>query len=335
MKKKYLVTGCAGFIGFHVVKKLLSNKNLVVIGIDSLNQYYDPKLKLKRLKELKNISTKKNFKFYKINLINRNKLKLLFKKFNFDKVIHLAAQPGVRYSLKNPNAYIQNNIVAFANLIEICSSKRISHFIYASSSSVYGANHKMPFKETDRVDTPLQLYAATKKSNELIAFTYSNIYKMPTTGLRFFTVYGPWGRPDMALFLFTKNIILKKPINLFNYGRNVRDFTYIDDIVKGVIKIINKIPVDISYKKKNSIPYRIVNIGSSKKIKVTDYVNEIERSLKKKAKKILLPSQKGDMLETLSDTSLMNRLVNYKSTTKIKIGIKNFTEWFVKYYKYK
>jgi UDP-glucuronate 4-epimerase len=333
MQKIYLVTGCAGFIGFHLVKRLLSKKNLQVIGLDSLNEYYDKKLKLNRLQQLKILSKNNNFKFYKINLIKKKKINLLFNRFKFCKVIHLAAQPGVRYSLENPDAYIQNNIVAFSNLIEICARKSISHFIYASSSSVYGGNPNLPFKETDRVDKPLQLYAATKRSNELIAFSYSNIYKLPTTGLRFFTVFGPWGRPDMALFLFTKNIILGKPINLYNYGKHVRDFTYIDDIINGIVKIINKIPK--SRIKKKIIPHRILNIGSSKKIKLIDYVKAIELALKTKAIKNLLPFQKGDMHATFSDTSLINRLVNYKSKTKITDGVKKFTKWFIKYYKYK
>lgn len=334
MKKIYLVTGCAGFIGFHLVKKLLSKKNLQVIGLDSLNEYYDKKLKLSRLQQLKILSKNNNFKFYKIDLIKKKKINLLFNRFKFHKVIHLAAQPGVRYSLENPDAYIQNNIVAFSNLIEICARNRISHFIYASSSSVYGANSNLPFKETDRVDKPLQLYAATKRSNELIAFSYSNIYRLPTTGLRFFTVFGPWGRPDMALFLFTKNIILGRPINLYNYGKHIRDFTYIDDIVNGIVKIINKIPKS-RIKKNKIIPHRILNIGSSKKIKLIDYVKAIELALKTKAIKNLLPIQKGDMHSTFSDTSLINRLVNYKSKTKINDGVKKFTKWFIKYYKYK
>lgn len=334
MKKIYLVTGCAGFIGFHLVKKLLSKKKLQVIGLDSLNEYYDKNLKLSRLQQLKILSKNNNFKFYKIDLIKKKKINLLFNRFKFHKVIHLAAQPGVRYSLENPDAYIQNNIVAFSNLIEICARKSISHFIYASSSSVYGANPNLPFKETDRVDKPLQLYAATKRSNELIAFSYSNIYRLPTTGLRFFTVFGPWGRPDMALFLFTRNIILGKPINLYNYGKHVRDFTYIDDIINGIVKIINKIPKS-RIKKKKIIPHRILNIGSSKKIKLIDYVKAIELALKTKAIKNLLPIQKGDMHATFSDTSLINRLVNYKSKTKIIDGVKKFTKWFIKYYNYK
>ena len=262
MKKIYLVTGCAGFIGFHLVQQLLRKKNLLIVGLDSLNEYYDKRLKLNRLKQINKISSKNNFLFYKIDLAKKKQINFLFNKFKFCKVIHLAAQPGVRYSLENPDAYIQNNIVAFSNLIEICAKRSISHFLYASSSSVYGSNQNMPFKETDRVDTPLQLYAATKRSNELIAYSYSNIYQLPTTGLRFFTVYGPWGRPDMALFLFTKNIILGKPINLFNYGKHVRDFTYVDDVVVAIIKLINKVP----NKKNSTSPYRIVNIGSSKKL---------------------------------------------------------------------
>jgi UDP-glucuronate 4-epimerase len=335
MKKIYLVTGCAGFIGFHLVQKLLRKKNLQIVGLDSLNEYYDKSLKLNRLKQLNKISNKYNFLFYKIDLVNKKKINLLFNKFKFCKVIHLAAQPGVRYSLENPGAYIQNNIVAFSNLIEICAKRKISHFIYASSSSVYGSNHNLPFRETDRVDSPLQLYAATKRSNELIAFSYSHIYKLPTTGLRFFTVYGPWGRPDMALFLFTKNIILGKPINLFNNGKHIRDFTYIDDVIDGVIKIINKIPKKLKEKnhKSDFVPHRIINIGSSKKIKLINYIKAVELALKMKAIKNLLPKQKGDMDTTYSDTSLIRRLVNYKSQTNINDGVKRFTKWFLEYYK--
>jgi UDP-glucuronate 4-epimerase len=328
-----LVTGSAGFIGFHVALKLLK-LNFTVIGIDSLNSYYDKSLKIQRLKILKK---NKNFIFFKLNIKNRILLEKIFKKFKPEKIIHLAAQPGVRYSIINPYAYIDNNIVAFLNILHLSKNYGAKHFVYASSSSVYGGNKKIPFSEKDSADHPLQLYAATKRANELMAYSYSSLYKIPTTGIRFFTVYGPWGRPDMALFLFTKNILKKKPINLFNHGKHIRDFTYIDDAVDGVIKIINKIPKIVKEKihKENFVPHRIVNIGSSKKIKLINYIKAIELALKMKAIKNLLPKQKGDMHTTFSDTSLINKLVNYKSKTKINDGVKKFTNWFIKYYKYK
>ena len=328
-----LVTGSAGFIGFHVTQRLLK-LNFKVIGIDSINNYYDKNLKIQRLKILKN---KKNFIFYKLNLKNRILLEKIIKRYNPEKVIHLAAQPGVRYSIINPYAYIDSNIIGFLNILHLSKNYGVKHFVYASSSSVYGGNKKIPFSEKDSADHPLQLYAATKRANELMAYSYSSLYKIPTTGIRFFTVYGPWGRPDMALFLFTKNILKKKPINLFNHGKHIRDFTYIDDAVDGVIKIINKIPKIVKEKihKENFVPHRIVNIGSSKKIKLINYIKAIELALKMKAIKNLLPKQKGDMHTTFSDTSLINKLVNYKSKTKINDGVKKFTKWFIKYYKYK
>jgi UDP-glucuronate 4-epimerase len=331
---KILLTGSAGFIGFHVALKLLK-LNFIVIGIDSLNSYYDKSLKIQRLKILKK---KKNFIFYKFNIKNKKLLEQIFKKYKPKKVIHFAAQPGVRYSIINPYAYIDNNIVAFLNILHLSKNYAVEHFIYASSSSVYGANKKIPFSEKDPTDQPLQLYAATKKANELMAYSYSSLYNIPTTGIRFFTVYGPWGRPDMALFLFTKNILRKKPINLFNYGKHIRDFTYIDDAVDGVIKIINKIPqkkINKKNHKKYFIPHQVINIGSSKKIKLINYIKAIELALKMKAIKNLLPKQKGDMNTTFSDTSLINRLVNYKSKTKINDGVKKFTKWFIEYYKHK
>ena len=331
MKERYLVTGCAGFIGFHVSLKLLK-LNFKVIGIDSLNNYYDKGLKIQRLKILKK---NKNFIFFKLNIKYRILLEKIFKKFKPEKIIHLAAQPGVRYSIINPHAYIDNNIVAFLNILHLSKNYRVKHFIYASSSSVYGDNKKIPFNEKDPTNHPLQLYAATKKANELMAYSYSSLYKIPTTAIRFFTVYGPWGRPDMALFLFTKNILRKKPINIFNHGKHIRDFTYIDDAVDGVIKIVNKIPKIVKEKKHKDdfVPHRIINIGSSKKIKLIKYIKAIELALKIKAIKNLLPKQKGDMNTTFSDISLINKLVNYKPKTKINDGFKKFTNWFIKYYK--
>jgi UDP-glucuronate 4-epimerase len=332
---KILVTGCAGFIGFHFVQKLIK-KNYYVVGIDSLNSYYEKNLKIQRLKILK--KNKINFFFYKFNLKNKNLLEKVFKKYNFDIVVHLAGQPGVRYSLVNPHSYIDNNIVAFFNVLHLSNNYKAKHFVYASSSSVYGSNKKIPFSEKDPVDKPIQLYAATKRSNELMAYSYSSLYKIPTTGVRFFTVYGPWGRPDMALFLFTKNIINKKPINLFNNGKHIRDFTYIDDATEGLIKIINNIPKNDSIKKtteERKVPYRVVNIGSSKKIKLISYINSIELALSMKSIKNLLPKQVGDMEKTYANISLIRKLVNYKSKTKINEGVKKFTKWFIKYYKHK
>ena len=330
---KILVTGSAGFIGFHVSKKLLELKHNV-FGIDNLNKYYSKKLKTDRLSLLHKY---KNYKHFNFNIVNKKKIQNFFRKYKPDYVIHLAAQAGVRYSIINPYSYINNNIVAFNNILHLSKNYKIKHFIYASSSSVYGANKKIPFSEKDSTDHPLQLYAATKKANELMAYSHSSLYKIPTTGIRFFTVYGPWGRPDMALFLFTKNILRKKPINLFNYGKHIRDFTYIDDAVDGVIKIVNKIPSIVKKNNHNDdfVPHRIVNIGSSKKIKLINYINAIELALKMKAIKNLLPKQKGDMNTTFSDTSLINKLVNYKSKTKINDGVKKFTKWFIEYYKHK
>jgi UDP-glucuronate 4-epimerase len=330
---KILVTGSAGFIGFHVSKKLLELKHNV-FGIDNLNKYYSKKLKTDRLSLLHKY---KNYKHFNFNIINKKKIQNFFTKYKPVYVIHLAAQAGVRYSIINPYSYIDNNIVAFNNILHLSKNYKIKHFIYASSSSVYGANKKIPFSEKDSTDHPLQLYAATKKANELMAYSYSSLYKIPTTGIRFFTVYGPWGRPDMALFLFTKNILRKKPINLFNYGKHIRDFTYIDDAVDGVIKIVNKIPYTVKKNNHNDdfVPHRIVNIGSSKKIKLINYIDAIELALKMKATKNLLPKQKGDMNTTFSDTSLINKLVNYKSKTKINDGVQKFTQWFIEYYKHK
>ena len=289
-------------------------------------------MKIQRLKILKK---NKNFIFFKLNIKYRILLEKIFKKFKPEKIIHLAAQPGVRYSIINPHAYIDNNIVAFLNILHLSKNYRVKHFIYASSSSVYGDNKKIPFNEKDPTNHPLQLYAATKKANELMAYSYSSLYKIPTTAIRFFTVYGPWGRPDMALFLFTKNILRKKPINIFNHGEHIRDFTYIDDAVDGVIKIVNKIPKIVKEKKHKDdfVPHRIINIGSSKKIKLIKYIKAIELALKIKAIKNLLPKQKGDMHTTFSDISLINKLVNYKPKTKINDGVKKFTNWFIKYYK--
>lgn len=336
--KKILITGAAGFIGFHVCLKLL-RLGKKVIGLDNLNTYYDPNLKISRLKILQK---NKNFTFKKINLQDEKKLKKIFQKNKIEKVVNLAAQAGVRYSLINPKSYIDTNISGFFNLIDLSRKYKIKHFIYASTSSVYGLSKKMPFKESSTTDHPIQLYAATKKSNELIAHSYSYIYKLPTTGLRFFTVYGPWGRPDMALFKFTKNILSNKKIEIFNFGDHSRDFTYIDDIVQGIVKSINKIPkTNKNFKFLNpklgesTAPFTIYNIGNGKKVKLMKYVSEIEKYLNKDAKKKYKKLQKGDIQDTHSNLQKIKKNLGYKSKTSIKIGIKNFLNWYLRYYKIK
>lgn len=336
--KKILITGAAGFIGFHVCLKLLK-LGKKVIGLDNLNNYYDPNLKLARLKILQK---SKNFTFKKINLQDEKKLKKIFQNNKIEKVVNLAAQAGVRYSLINPKSYIETNLFGFFNLIDLSRKYKIKHFIYASTSSVYGLSTKMPFKESSTTDHPIQLYAATKKSNELIAHSYSYIYKLPTTGLRFFTVYGPWGRPDMALFKFTKNILSNKKIEIFNYGDHSRDFTYIDDIVQGIVKSINKIPKS----KKNfnflnpkladsSAPFTVYNIGNGRKVKLMKYISEIENYLNKVAKKNYKQLQKGDIKDTHSNLEKIKQSLGYKSKTTVKKGIKNFLKWYLEYYKIK
>jgi UDP-glucuronate 4-epimerase len=335
---KILVTGAAGFIGFHLSKSLLANGHEVV-GIDNINDYYDVELKYDRLKELgvQKENTKiflnkvksgiysDRFCFVRMNLEDKENLQKLFKNSKFDIVCNLAAQAGVRYSLENPDAYIQSNIVGFVNILECCRSHSIKHLVYASSSSVYGVNEKVPFETSDNVDHPISLYAATKKSNELMAHTYSHLYDIPTTGLRFFTVYGPWGRPDMAMFLFTKAISENKPIKVFNYGNMERDFTYIDDIVEGIQRIINK-PVNKRDKK-----YKIYNIGNNNSIKLTDFIFEIENNLEIKAKKELMPIQPGDVEKTWANIDELINDYNYKPKTSVKDGVKEFVNWYKTY----
>ena len=339
---KILVTGAAGFIGFHVCKKLLQDGNQV-IGLDNLNDYYDPKLKKSRIKELINISekNKKFFNFIKVDLVNSDTLEQIFSNQN-DKsskisiVIHLAAQAGVRYSIENPSVYVQSNLVGFCNIIDIAKNNNVDHFYYASSSSVYGGNKKLPFEELDNVDKPISLYAATKKSNELIAHTYSHLFNLPTTGLRFFTVYGPWGRPDMALFKFTESIISNKPIRVFNYGNMLRDFTYIDDVVQSIINLINKSLEAKNNLTKNNIqnvPYKIFNIGNSKPTKLTDYIKSIEVNLGKKADIILDEMQPGDVQATYANTKYLEEYIHFRPNTSIEKGIKLFIEWYLEYYK--
>lgn len=331
---KILVTGCAGFIGFHVCKQLIL-KNYKVIGIDCINDYYDKKIKLDRLKILKNY---KKFKFHKIKLENHKNLDQIFFKNKFDYVINLAAQAGVRYSIVNPRAYLNSNLIGFFNILDCSRKYKIKHLIYASTSSVYGNNSKLPFSEKKHADHPIQFYAATKRSNELMAHSYSSLFNLPTSGLRFFTVYGPWGRPDMALFLFTKNIIKDKNINLFNYGNHIRDFTYIDDIVNPIIKLIKKIPAinksNISKDPSESIaPFKIYNIGNNNPKKLMEFVKVLEKKLQKKAKIKFKPLQKGDVYETYADTSKILNMTKYKSKIDIEIGISNFVDWYRDYYK--
>ena len=322
-----LVTGAAGFIGMHTCIKLL--KNYKVIGLDNLSSYYDVKLKKKRIKIL---NTYKNFFFNKLDICNNKKLEIIFKKYKPEYVINLAAVAGVRHSLVNPGPYIQTNLVGFGNIIHLSKLYRVKHFVCASSSSVYGGNTKKIAEEKDVVDMPVSLYAATKKSNELIAFNYSKLFLIPTTGLRFFTVYGPWGRPDMALFMFVDSIIKNKKINVFNRGKMSRDFTYIDDIVEGIIKVLKK---PKKPKKKKIAPYAIFNIGSGKSIKLMDFINEIEKNLKKISKKKLMPMQLGDVKRSLSSVNKLNKWVGYKAEFNIQKGIRNFVDWYLKYYKIK
>lgn len=340
---KILVTGAAGFIGFHVAKALLLRGHHVV-GLDNINDYYDPALKYARLKALgisedlakvfngiSKSAAHENFCFIRLNLEDKEELKNLFGEERFKVVCNLAAQAGVRYSLENPDAYINSNIVGFLNILENCRHFNIQHLVYASSSSVYGSNTKIPFEVTDPVDHPVSLYAATKKSNELMAHTYSHLFNLPTTGLRFFTVYGPWGRPDMALFLFTKAILNNQPIDVYNYGKMERDFTYIDDITKGVIKVIET-PLN---KRKNSSTnlYKVYNIGNNKSVKLLDFIQAIETALGKKAIMNMLPMQPGDVEKTWANVDALKKDYDYKPNTSIIKGIKAFIGWYLKFYR--
>ncbi len=331
----YLISGAAGFIGFHLSMKLLKNKKNV-IGIDNLNNYYDVKLKKSRLNILKK---NKNFKFFKYDLTKKKKIKEVFKKYKIKYVINLAAQAGVRYSVINPDAYISSNITGFFNILDLSKEFRVKHFIFASTSSVYGSSNKFPLNENVAASHPIQLYAATKRSNELIAHSYSALYGLPTTGLRFFTVYGPYGRPDMSLFKFVNNILKNKKIELFNRGNHFRDFTYVDDIVKSIILLLNKIPKKNKIKNKSFspdksfAPFRILNIGGSSSIKLTKYVSLIEKVLEKKAKKKLLNLQKGDVLKTQANNLKIKNLIKYTPNTKLIDGLKTYIKWFNNYYK--
>ncbi|WP_372947896.1 NAD-dependent epimerase [Mariniphaga sp.] len=334
---KILVTGAAGFIGFHLVQKLLQSENIVV-GIDNINDYYSPELKFARLKQCgisqdasvwnqKTLSsTNSNYSFLRTNLEDDEAIKNLFETEKFDAVCNLAAQAGVRYSIENPKAYIQSNIVGFLNILEACRHNKIKHLVYASSSSVYGNSKKMPLSTTDSVDNPISLYAATKKSNELMAYTYSHLYSIPTTGLRFFTVYGPWGRPDMAYFSFTKSILEKRPIKIFNHGDLYRDFTYIDDIVEGIVKVLHKIT-------ENTPPYAVYNIGNSSPVKLMDFIETIEKALDKEAVKEFHAMQPGDMYKTYADVSELEKKFDYAPGTPLEKGIGKFVDWYKSYFK--
>jgi len=333
---RILVTGTAGFIGSTLSIRLLDRGD-EVIGVDNVNDYYDPSLKEARLARLKKYE---NFTEVRISIEDREAMDATFKKYQPQRVVNLAAQAGVRYSLENPHAYIDANIVGFTNILEGCRHNNVEHLVYASSSSVYGANESMPFSVHDNVDHPVSLYAASKKANELMAHTYSHLFQLPTTGLRFFTVYGPWGRPDMALFMFTKNIIEGKPIDVFNYGKHRRDFTYIDDIVEGVIRTLDKIAApnpEWSGKTPDSAtskaPYRIYNIGSNNPCELMRYIELIEECVGKKAEKNMLPLQPGDVPATYADIDALVNDVDYKPSTSIEQGVANFVNWYRDFYK--
>jgi len=333
--KKIIVTGSAGFIGFSLCINLLDSGNKV-IGVDNHNDYYDPRIKESRFKILAKYP---NYQHYQIDLSDQKSLEKVFSDHKPEKVVNLAAQAGVRYSIENPLAYISSNIVGFTHILENCRNYKVEHLVYASSSSVYGANTKMPFSEHDSANHPLSLYAASKKSNELMAHSYSYLYELPTTGLRFFTVYGPWGRPDMALFKFTKAILEEKTIDVFNYGKNTRDFTYIDDIVSGIIKTLdNPATSNIDWNSKlpdpssSKAPWRIYNIGNSKPVELMEYINALEKSLKKKAKVNFLPLQMGDVPDTHADIYNLKNRFNYNPLTSVYEGVSKFVDWYKSYY---
>ena len=334
--KNVLVTGTAGFIGFHLSRRLLEN-GCRVVGLDIMNDYYDVNLKKTRLALL---TSNTRFAFHQLDLADLEGMEKLFDAESFDVVVNLAAQAGVRYSLTNPHAYVSSNLVGFVNLLECCRHKEIKHLVFASSSSVYGANTRMPFSVHHNVDHPVSLYAASKKANELMAHSYSHLYDLPCTGLRFFTVYGPWGRPDMALFLFTRAILADKPIQVFNHGKMQRDFTYIDDIVEGVVRIMERIPVpDPAWHGDSPDPgssyarYRIYNIGNNHPVSLTDFIAAIEKALGKKAKKDFLPMQPGDVPATYADIDDLIRDAGFKPATPLEEGIARFIQWYREYYK--
>lgn len=333
---KVLVTGAAGFIGSTLSHRLLARGD-EVIGYDNVNDYYDVNLKYARLDRLK---AHDNFTFVKASLEDRDTMDEVFRKHQPQRVVNLAAQAGVRYSIENPRAYVDSNIQGFMNILEGCRHNQVEHLVYASTSSVYGANTRMPFSVSDTVDHPVSFYAATKKANELMAHTYSHLYRLPTTGLRFFTVYGPWGRPDMALFLFTKSILEGKPIKVFNYGHHKRDFTYVDDIVEGVVRTLDKVATpnpewngDHPDAGTSSAPYRLYNIGSNSPVELLRYIEVLEECLGKKAEKEMLPLQMGDVPDTYANVDALIKDVDYKPSTPIEVGVKRFVEWYREFYK--
>jgi UDP-glucuronate 4-epimerase len=333
-KMKYLVTGAAGFIG-NFVSQRLCQQGHDVIGLDNLNDYYDPNLKLARLKRIEHLD---NFRFIKLDLADRDGIANLFASEKFERVIHLAAQAGVRYSIENPMAYIDSNLVGMATILEGCRHNRVQHLVYASSSSVYGMNEKMPFSTDDAVDHPVSLYAATKKSNELMAHSYSHLYDLATTGLRFFTVYGPWGRPDMAPFLFTDAILNDREIKVFNHGKMKRDFTYIDDIVEGIIRIQDVVPVKNAEDNNTSpasskAPYKVFNIGNNEPIALMTFIGAIEKAAGKEAKKNFMPMQAGDVPATFADIDSLQNEVGFKPATNIEYGMQKFVDWYRQYYR--
>ena len=323
IKKNILITGCSGFIGFHLCIKLSRNSNYRIFGIDNMNNYYDVNLKNERLKILK--KQIKNFKFFRIDIEDDKKIKNNFKKYKYEYVIHLAAQAGVRYSIEKPRSYLKSNIEGFFNILENSQQIKVDHLVYASTSSVYGSNDSFPLNESIDTSSPQSFYAATKKANEVMAHSYSSIHKLPTTGLRFFTVYGPYGRPDMALFKFTKALFDNSKVHLYNKGNHVRDFTYIDDIVEGISKIIKK-------PKKNKIPYQIFNLGNGNPKKLTYFLSIIEKVIQKKSTKVFKKFQLGDVLKTHADISNLKRKIGFKPKYNIELGIKKFVEWYKNYY---
>ncbi len=332
---KILVTGAAGFIGFHTAQKLLARGDEVV-GLDNLNEYYDVRIKLARLAILERSP---NFRFVKLDLADRAGMNALFAAEKFQRVINLAAQAGVRYSIQNPLAYVDSNVVGFANILEGCRHNGVEHLVYASTSSVYGANTKMPFSVHQNVDHPLSFYAATKKANELMAHTYAHLYSLPVTGLRFFTVYGPWGRPDMALFLFTRNILEGKPIDVFNYGHHRRDFTFVEDIAEGVVRACDRVATpnhawdsDAPDPGTARAPYRLYNIGNNQPVELMHYIEVLEQCLGKKAQMNLLPLQQGDVPDTWADIQDLQRDVGYTPATPVEVGVKQFVDWYLAYY---
>jgi UDP-glucuronate 4-epimerase len=333
---RLLVTGAAGFIGAALTHRLLDRGDFV-LGIDNLNDYYDVALKHARLEQLK---AKTGFEFQKVDIVARDRIGSLFALNKFDAVVHLAAQAGVRYSIRNPHAYVDANLVGFLNVLDGARNYGVKHFIYASSSSVYGANAKLPFSEGDNVDHPVSLYAATKKSNELMAHSYAHLYSLRCTGLRFFTVYGPWGRPDMALFLFTKQILAGRTIPVFNQGDMVRDFTYVDDIAEGIVRIVDHPATpnigwraDSPDPATSHAPYRVYNIGNNRPVKLLRYIEVLEQSLGKKAVLDLQPMQKGDVRATMADVSALSEAVGYRPTTPVEVGIPKFVDWYRTYYR--